>query len=118
MKKIIVVMMLLTATVAYGDEGYTIPTGPIQIVESETIAGTENIYHEYVEIQDLIDILEKALPHVWSEHKPYGTMTLQIDYCITDPICMAERNIEQMKERKKLSKRIEEVVRILKEATK
>jgi hypothetical protein len=69
-----------------------------------------------VEINDLIKILEQARPHVWTETTMITTAIY--DGCITDAICMAEREVKRMKQRKKLAERIDEVVRVLRDANK
>ena len=111
MKTLIALLVLIPALAWGGDQ--TLTQEGIFIWQDSLITSDED-----VEIQELIDILEKARPHVWNEQVPYGITTLQVDHCVTDPICMAERELAKMKERKALSKRIEAVLRILKEAAK
>ena len=86
-----------------------------------SVASAEQQGHDEqaVEVKELITILEQARYHVWDTRMLTQVYTYGIfNPCENDPICAAEREVERMKERKALAERIDQVVKILKEANK
>ena len=92
------------------------PIAPGIVIGSGWLYADRVRYTEQVELKEIIALLEQARRHVW-EHEVFFTTDIY-DPCITDPICTAEREVERMRDRKALAERIDEVVKILKEANK
>lgn len=65
-----------------------------------------------VSVDEIIEVLEKARPYIWNELPQ--SMTLEFDPCTIDPICMAQRQVERMIERKAIREKIDRILKILK----
>lgn len=84
-----------------------------QRFESPTLVIVEPPFADLsVSVDEIIEVLEKARLYIWNE-LPQST-TLEFDPCTIDPICMAQRQVERMRERKALREKIDRILKVLK----
>ena len=116
MTKAIILIICLTLTVLTGGGWAEEPTLGIESLPAEWVDSpivfndpTEDLS---VSVDEIIEVLEKARPYIWNE-LPQST-TLEFDPCTIDPICMAQRQVERMRERKALREKIDRILKVLK----